>query len=215
MARGQIEREHADWNRGAGLSLFLKVGATRLHCATASVIGIRQGRPAPERGSPVIVETRGTGRNRCTMRAGGSSIFLAITGPRRRESLAISGAFSGALRAGARAAALFGILHGESLLLLVIFGPSGYGHQQGVLMVPARVAQALAPWVFGAPMLTTIRQFWPASGPDGINWRHCPMQGHYSIRHELFHATGFHSVPPVHGAATRTAASRAGRRPWQ
>lgn len=60
--------------------------------------------------------------------------------------------------AGAPAAALFGVLHGagngiltiaKGTLPLVIFGPGGYGHRQGVLMVPARVAQALAPWIFG------------------------------------------------------------------
>lgn len=60
--------------------------------------------------------------------------------------------------AGAPAAALFGVLHGagngiltiaKGTLPLVIFGPSGYGHRQGVLMVPARIAQALAPWLFG------------------------------------------------------------------
>ncbi|SPS00775.1 MFS transporter [Cupriavidus taiwanensis] len=59
---------------------------------------------------------------------------------------------------GAPAAALFGVLHGagngiltiaKGTLPLVIFGPTGYGHRQGVLMVPARVAQALAPWLFG------------------------------------------------------------------
>jgi hypothetical protein len=30
-----------------------------------------------------------------------------------------------------------------------MFGPAGYGHRQGLLMVPARLAQALAPWLFG------------------------------------------------------------------
>jgi len=59
---------------------------------------------------------------------------------------------------GAPAAALFGVLHGagngiltiaKGTLPLVIFGPGGYGHRQGILMVPARVAQALAPWLFG------------------------------------------------------------------
>jgi len=59
---------------------------------------------------------------------------------------------------GAPAAALFGLLHGagngiltiaKGTLPLVIFGPGGYGHRQGVLMVPARVAQAMAPWLFG------------------------------------------------------------------
>lgn len=59
---------------------------------------------------------------------------------------------------GAPAAAVFGILHGagngiltiaKGTLPLVLFGPQAYGHRQGVLMVPARMAQALAPWVFG------------------------------------------------------------------
>jgi hypothetical protein len=59
---------------------------------------------------------------------------------------------------GAPAAALFGILHGagngiltiaKGTLPLVIFGPEGYGRRQGLLMVPARIAQALAPWIFG------------------------------------------------------------------
>ena len=59
---------------------------------------------------------------------------------------------------GAPAAALFGVLHGagngiltiaKGTLPLVIFGPTGYGRRQGVLMVPARIAQALAPWLFG------------------------------------------------------------------
>lgn len=59
---------------------------------------------------------------------------------------------------GVPAAAVFGVLHGagngiltiaKGTLPLVIFGPQGYGHRQGLLMVPARIAQALAPWLFG------------------------------------------------------------------
>lgn len=59
---------------------------------------------------------------------------------------------------GLAAAPIFGILHGagngiltiaKGTLPLVFFGPAGYGHRQGVLNVPARIAQALAPWVFG------------------------------------------------------------------
>ena len=59
---------------------------------------------------------------------------------------------------GAPAAAVFGILHGagngiltiaKGTLPLMIFGAGGYGYRQGVLMVPARFAQALAPWLFG------------------------------------------------------------------
>ena len=57
-----------------------------------------------------------------------------------------------------RLAALFALLHGagngiltiaKGTLPLVLFGPQGYGHRQGLLMVPARVAQALSPWLFG------------------------------------------------------------------
>lgn len=60
--------------------------------------------------------------------------------------------------AGPPSAVLFGVLHGagngiltiaKGTLPLAFFGPQGYGHLQGVLMVPARVAGALAPWVFG------------------------------------------------------------------
>ncbi|MES2889101.1 MAG: MFS transporter [Pseudomonadota bacterium] len=59
---------------------------------------------------------------------------------------------------GAPAAAVFGVLHGagngiltiaKGTLPLIIFGPQGYGHRQGALMLPARMAQALAPWLFG------------------------------------------------------------------
>lgn len=55
-------------------------------------------------------------------------------------------------------ATVFGVLHGagngiltiaKGTLPLVIFGADGYGRRQGVLMVPARIAQAAAPWVFG------------------------------------------------------------------
>ncbi|MCY1523175.1 hypothetical protein D9M68_580630 [compost metagenome] len=52
----------------------------------------------------------------------------------------------------------FALLHGagngiltiaKGTLPLVYFGPKGYGARQGLLMVPARVAQAFAPLVFG------------------------------------------------------------------
>ncbi len=55
-------------------------------------------------------------------------------------------------------ATVFGVLHGagngiltiaKGTLPLAIFGPDGYGRRQGLLTVPARFAQALAPWVFG------------------------------------------------------------------
>lgn len=75
--------------------------------------------------------------------------------------------------AGAPAAALLGVLHGvgngiltiaKGTLPLVIFGPGGYGHRQGVLMVPARVAQAMAPWLFGVPLDSLgARALWVSS----------------------------------------------------
>ncbi|SFN08183.1 MFS transporter [Variovorax sp. OV329] len=60
--------------------------------------------------------------------------------------------------AGAPAAAAFVVLHGagngiltiaKGTLPLAIFGAAGYGERQGLLMMPARVAQAAAPWLFG------------------------------------------------------------------
>jgi len=62
------------------------------------------------------------------------------------------------LTLGTPLALVFGVLHGagngiltiaKGTLPLAIFGTSGYGRRQGVLMVPARIAQALAPWLFG------------------------------------------------------------------
>ncbi|ANN67126.1 MFS transporter [Bordetella bronchialis] len=62
------------------------------------------------------------------------------------------------LALGAPAASAFVILHGagngiltiaKGTLPLALFGPQGYGARQGILMVPARIAQALAPWLFG------------------------------------------------------------------
>ena len=59
---------------------------------------------------------------------------------------------------GAPATFAFAVLHGsgngimtiaKGTLPLALFGPQGYGERQGVLMLPARLAQALAPWLFG------------------------------------------------------------------
>lgn len=59
---------------------------------------------------------------------------------------------------GAAWAMPFAVLHGmgngvltiaKGTLPLVLFGPAGYGQCQGLMMVPARLAQALAPWLFG------------------------------------------------------------------
>lgn len=59
---------------------------------------------------------------------------------------------------GVPAGALFTVLHGagngvltiaKGTLPLVLFGASNYGARQGLLMVPARFAQALSPYLFG------------------------------------------------------------------
>ena len=59
---------------------------------------------------------------------------------------------------GAPGAAAFCLLHGagngiltiaKGTMTLAIFGAQGYGQRQGLLLVPARIAQALAPWLFG------------------------------------------------------------------
>lgn len=63
--------------------------------------------------------------------------------------------------AGPIAAPVFGVLHGagngiltiaKGTLPLVLFGPAGYGQRQGALTVAARIAQALAPWLFGVAL---------------------------------------------------------------
>ncbi|MEN5167463.1 MFS transporter [Achromobacter kerstersii] len=62
------------------------------------------------------------------------------------------------LMAGPAMAPVFAILHGagngiltiaKGTLPLVLFGAHGYGARQGWLMMPARIAQALAPLLFG------------------------------------------------------------------
>lgn len=75
---------------------------------------------------------------------------------------------------GGPAGAAFGILHGagngvltiaKGTLPLVIFGAQGYGHRQGLLMLPARVAQAFAPWLFGLALDLWQRQaIWLTAG---------------------------------------------------
>jgi MFS family permease len=62
------------------------------------------------------------------------------------------------LTGGPAMAPVFAILHGagngiltiaKGTLPLALFGPQGYGARQGWLMMPARVAQAAAPFLFG------------------------------------------------------------------
>ncbi len=58
---------------------------------------------------------------------------------------------------GGPAAAVFAVMHGagngiliaNGTLPLVLFGTKGYGQRQGMLMVPAQLAQASSPWLFG------------------------------------------------------------------
>ena len=81
-----------------------------------------------------------------------SARVAAVMHPLGAIALAVSGA---------PAAVLFALLHGagngvltiaKGTLPLALFGPQGYGERQGLLMVPARLAQALAPWLFGLCM---------------------------------------------------------------
>ncbi|MFG6467323.1 MFS transporter [Roseateles sp. BYS87W] len=72
---------------------------------------------------------------------------------------------------GVPAAAAFTLLHGagngiltitKGTLPLALFGVAGYGQRQGWLMLPARLAQALAPWLFGL--------LWAARGTEVLVW---------------------------------------------
>ncbi|ANY61865.1 hypothetical protein MA05_06835 [Comamonas aquatica] len=74
-------------------------------------------------------------------------------------------------------ALLFGVLHGagngmltiaRGTLPLQLFGPQGYGHRQGLLQGPARVAQALAPWLFGVALAQWQGQALWLSGALGL-----------------------------------------------
>jgi hypothetical protein len=65
------------------------------------------------------------------------------------------------LLVGPPAALVFAVLHGagngiltiaKGTLPLALFGAQGYGARQGLLMLPSRVTQAFAPWVFGLGM---------------------------------------------------------------
>jgi hypothetical protein len=75
---------------------------------------------------------------------------------------------------GGPAAPHFAILHGagngiltiaKGTLPLALFGPAGYGLRQGALMVPTRMAQALAPWLFGVCLdRWGARALWTTAG---------------------------------------------------
>jgi predicted MFS family arabinose efflux permease len=76
--------------------------------------------------------------------------------------------------AGAPAVIVFALMHGagngiltiaKGTLPLALFGPQGYGERQGLLMVPARIAQALAPWLFGLLMsYLGVEVLWVSAG---------------------------------------------------
>jgi hypothetical protein len=78
------------------------------------------------------------------------------------------------LLAGPAMAPVFAVLHGagngiltiaKGTLPLALFGPQGYGERQGWLMVPARVAQAAAPVVFGLALEAWgARALWLSAG---------------------------------------------------
>ena len=72
-----------------------------------------------------------------TAHAAGALIFLAMGVPAGVVFTVLHGAGNGVMT----------IANGT--LPLFFFGPSGYGARQGRLMMPARFAQALAPFVFG------------------------------------------------------------------
>ncbi|CAB3696897.1 MAG: MFS transporter [Achromobacter sp.] len=81
------------------------------------------------------------------------------------------------LAAGPVAAPAFTLLHGagngiltiaKGTLPLALFGPQGYGARQGWLMMPARIAQALAPFAFGLALdAWGVRALW-LSGAIGV-----------------------------------------------
>lgn len=76
--------------------------------------------------------------------------------------------------AGAPVGALFTVMHGagngvltiaQGTLPLALFGTQGYGLRQGLLMVPARFAQAAAPFVFGLALAQGSAQaLWLSAG---------------------------------------------------
>lgn len=67
----------------------------------------------------------------------GAALLLLFAGPAAWVFAALHGAGNGILTIA------------KGTLPLVIFGPGGYGMRQGLLMAPARMAQALSPFLFG------------------------------------------------------------------
>ncbi|PKL99082.1 MAG: MFS transporter [Gammaproteobacteria bacterium HGW-Gammaproteobacteria-9] len=86
-----------------------------------------------------------------------TSTAMAAHMPRLLQESGLSAAAAIGVLAGAPATTAFVLLHGggngiltiaKGTLPLALFGPHGYGLRQGLLMVPARFAQAFAPFVF-------------------------------------------------------------------
>jgi len=81
---------------------------------------------------------------------------------------------------GAPAGIAFTILHGagngiltvaKGTMPLAIFGPQGYGARQGLLMVPARIAQAVAPFAFGLALEGFgVQALWLTAGLGLLAW---------------------------------------------
>ncbi len=67
----------------------------------------------------------------------GAALLIAVGGPAAAVFTALHGAGNGILTIA------------KGTLPLVLFGTAGYGARQGLMMVPARVAQAFAPVLFG------------------------------------------------------------------
>lgn len=92
----------------------------------------------------------------------------------RLASLAHPAGVVALLAAGPVLAPVFAVLHGmgngiltvaKGTLPLALFGPQGYGARQGWLMMPARVAQALAPLLFGLALdAWGVQALWLSAG---------------------------------------------------
>jgi hypothetical protein len=105
---------------------------------------------------------------------------------------------------GAPAAALFAVLHGagngiltiaKGTLPLVLFGPQGYGSRQGWLMMPARVAQAGAPFAFGLALDSWGRGALWLSGALGLVAFAALMA--IRLRHDQAEPDTLHAQPPA------------------
>ncbi|WYX50124.1 MFS transporter [Achromobacter xylosoxidans] len=135
--RRNLVHQHRD-----GHAFAADAGGCRRHARRRG----RRGRPR---------RSRAGGRPRAGVRVSAARPPVAVGAPGRagtprRRDRAVDG--------GAGGGPLFAILHGagngiltiaKGTLPLALFGAQGYGARQGWLMLPARIAQALAPLLFG------------------------------------------------------------------